>query len=127
MILMKVGFDATILINGYKFSSGSSMASIPYVQDKKKDTLKGVSFFLGSGGPRPPPPSGDFTCSGEMNSPSAKVLPAAKHLYGANAPPHRVGPHYFFTLHHSLFIKRYVFLFDPGVPPRPRVRAANTA
>ena len=42
---MKVGFDATILINGYKFSSGSSMASIPYVQDKKKDTLKSVSFF----------------------------------------------------------------------------------
>ena len=31
---MKVGFDATILINGYKFSSGSSMASIPYVQDR---------------------------------------------------------------------------------------------
>ena len=36
MILMKVGFGATILINGYKFSSGSSMASIPYVQDNKK-------------------------------------------------------------------------------------------
>lgn len=48
MILMKVGFDATILINGYKFSSGSSMASIPYVQDKKqKDIQTDVLLFFG--------------------------------------------------------------------------------
>ena len=46
MILMKVGFGATILINGYKFSSGSSMASIPYVQDKKKHQPNGWCFFL---------------------------------------------------------------------------------
>ncbi len=34
----------------------------------------------------------ELTCSGEMNSPCAEVLPGAKRLYGANAPPHRVGP-----------------------------------
>ena len=42
---MKVGFGATILINGYKFSSGSSMASIPYVQDKKEAPAKQVLLF----------------------------------------------------------------------------------
>ena len=35
---------------------------------------------------------GFYQCSGEINSPCAKVLPAAKRLYGAKAPPHRVGP-----------------------------------
>lgn len=34
----------------------------------------------------------DGTCSGEMNSPCAEVLPAAKRSYGANAPPRRAGP-----------------------------------
>ena len=34
----------------------------------------------------------DFKCSGEMNSPCAEVLPAAKRSYGANAPPRRAGP-----------------------------------
>ena len=76
---MKVGFGATILINAYKFSSGSSMASIPYVQDKKKDTLKSVSFFLD-------------TWVLLKGSAFAEVLPAAKRSYGAKAPPHRVGP-----------------------------------
>ena len=33
----------------------------------------------------------DFKCSGEMNSPCAEVLPAAKRSYGANAPPRRAG------------------------------------
>ena len=33
-----------------------------------------------------------FTCSGEMNSPCAKVLPAVKHLYGASAVPSAMGP-----------------------------------
>ncbi len=34
----------------------------------------------------------DFQCSGEMNSPCAEVLPAAKRSYGANAPPRRAEP-----------------------------------
>ena len=41
---------------------------------KKKDTTQVVSFFLGFAGRRPAPPFGDFNCSGEMNSPCAKVL-----------------------------------------------------
>ena len=44
----------------------------------------------------------DFKCSGEMNSPCAEVLPAAKRSYGANAPPRRAGPHpvmYLFRQH----------------------------
>lgn len=32
---------------------------------------------------------GNFKCSGEMNSPSAEVLPSAKHSHGALAPPAR--------------------------------------
>ncbi len=34
--------------------------------------------------------SGDpfFHCPAELNSASAKVLPSAKRLYGASAPPH---------------------------------------
>ena len=60
------------------------MASIPYVQDKKKDTLFSVSFFLDTWV--------RLKCSAEMNSAFAEVLPAAKRSYGAKAPPHRVGP-----------------------------------
>ena len=32
-------------------------------------------------------PGGDCTCSGEVNSPCAKVLPGAKRLRGASAAP----------------------------------------
>ena len=35
---------------------------------------------------------GILKCSAEVNSASAKVLPAAKRLYGAKAPPRRAGP-----------------------------------
>ena len=52
-------------------------ASLP--APKKKDTTAVVSFFLGF--------RGKLKCSGEVNSPSAKVLPPAKRLYGAGAPP----------------------------------------
>ena len=51
-----------------------------------------MPFFLDSASHRAAPASDDFTCSGEMNSPCAEVLLAAKHSYGAKAPPHRVGP-----------------------------------
>ncbi|WP_294475455.1 hypothetical protein, partial [uncultured Intestinimonas sp.] len=34
-------------------------------------------------------PPFDLKCSGEMNSPCAEVLPAAKRSYGAKAPPAR--------------------------------------
>ena len=67
-------------------------SSNPGVTSKKKDTLKSVSFFLGSGGSRPPPLR-KLKCSGQVNCPCAKVLLAAKRLYGANAPPRRAGPH----------------------------------
>ena len=33
-----------------------------------------------------------FKCSGQVNCPCAKVLPGAKRLYDAKAPPRRVGP-----------------------------------
>ena len=33
-----------------------------------------------------------FKCSGQVNCPCAKVLPAAKRLYGAKAPPRCAGP-----------------------------------
>ena len=39
----------------------------------------GVAFFYGI--------RGNLKCSAEVNSASAKVLPAAKRLYGPNAPP----------------------------------------
>ena len=51
----------------------------PLPAPKKKDTTAVVSFFLGF--------RGKLKCSGEVNSPSAKVLPPAKRLYGAGAPP----------------------------------------
>ena len=38
---------------------------------------------------RRPPPFGDSKCSAEVDSACAEVLPAAKHSYGAKAPPAR--------------------------------------
>ena len=35
-----------------------------------------------------------FKCSGQVNCPCAKVLPAAKRLYGAKAPPRCAGPRF---------------------------------
>ena len=49
----------------------------------KMTTPEGVVIFL--------EPLGNLKCLGEMNSPCARVLPAAKRLYGVKAPPHRVG------------------------------------
>ena len=37
-------------------------------------------------------PSWDLTCSGGVNPPCAKALPAANPLYGADAPPRCAGP-----------------------------------
>ena len=37
-------------------------------------------------------PSRDLTCSGGVNPPCAKALPAANPLYGAGAPPRCAGP-----------------------------------
>ena len=41
---------------------------------KERHDQQVMSFFLGSAGQKPAPPSGDFKCSGEMNSPCAKVF-----------------------------------------------------
>ena len=38
-------------------------------------------------------PQAHFNARGRQSRPCAKVLPKAKHLYGAKAPPRRAGPH----------------------------------
>ena len=57
----------------------SCPASILCGQDKKKDTLKSVSFFLGSGGLRPPPPFGDSNTQGRQSRPCA-IRPCTPNL-----------------------------------------------
>ena len=52
---------------------------------KKKDTTQVVSFFLGSAGRRPAPPFGDLNCSGEMNSPCAKVFACGENACTAHS------------------------------------------
>ena len=73
--------------------SGSSVhygraGSSPASRTKKKDTLSAcLSFWvLRAVGPTP---LRRFKCSAEVNSASAKVLPAAKHPHGALVPPAR--------------------------------------
>ena len=51
---------------------------------KKRSTCFAGASFFGY--------LGNLKCSGQVNCPCAKVLPAAKRLYGANAPPRRAGP-----------------------------------
>ncbi len=51
-------------------------------RSNKKRHVSTCRFLLGSV-PVGRFTQGDFTCSGEMNSPCAKVLPVAKRLYGA--------------------------------------------
>ena len=46
-----------------------------------------ASFLAPRGIGRAGDPVGDFTCSGEVNSPCAKVLPGAKRLCGVGAAP----------------------------------------
>ena len=46
-----------------------------------------ASFLAPRGIGRAGDPGGDCTCSGEVNSPCAKVLPGAKRLRGASAAP----------------------------------------
>ena len=58
--------------------------SSPVSSTIKITTPAGCGYFYGN--------RGNLKCSGEMNSPSAKVSPAAKRLYGANAPPRCAGP-----------------------------------
>ncbi len=51
---------------------------------KKRSTCKAGASFFGY--------LGNLKCSGQVNCPCAKVLPAAKRLYGAKAPPRCAGP-----------------------------------
>ena len=62
--------------------------SFSATKDKKKDTLSAcLSFWvLRAVGPTP---LRRFKCSADVNSASAKVLPAAKHPHGALVPPAR--------------------------------------
>ena len=74
--------------------SGSSVhygraGSSPASRTKKKDTLKACLSFWVLRAVGPPPPSVIKCCSAEVNSASAKVLPAAKHPHGALVPPAR--------------------------------------
>ena len=50
---------------------------------KRSTCFAGASFFGYLG---------NLKCSGQVNCPCAKVLPAAKRLYGAKAPPRCAGP-----------------------------------
>ena len=63
----------------------SCPASILCGQDKKKDTLQSVSFFLGSGGHRPPPPFGDSNARGRQSRPCAilRCAPNSRRIRGA--------------------------------------------
>ena len=58
--------------------------SSPVVSTIKKAAPDGCGLFYGI--------RENLKCSAEMNSASAKVLPAAKRLYGANVPPRCAGP-----------------------------------
>ena len=51
---------------------------------KKRSTCFAGASFFGY--------LGNLKCSGQVNCPCAKVLPAAKRLYGAKAPPRCAGP-----------------------------------
>ena len=63
--------DASSHAGGHWFESSSL--------HHKKATPDGCGLFCGI--------RGNLKCSAEVNSASAKVLPAAKRLYGTNAPP----------------------------------------
>ena len=89
----KVHIDARVVELADSLDSGSSVhygraGSSPASRTKKKDTLKAcLSFWvLRAVGPTP---LRRFKCSAEVNSASAKVLPAAKHPHGALVPPAR--------------------------------------
>ena len=66
--------------------------SSPVVSTIKKATPDGCGLFCGI--------RGNLKCSLEVNSASAKVLPAAKRLYGANAPPCHTAPVSFMSTRH---------------------------
>ena len=70
----------------HSFSNVEMFASIVLGCSKKKDTTKVVSFFLVS--------VSNLWCSGSAKPHQRQGFrPWRKHLYGAPAPPHRVGPH----------------------------------
>ena len=60
--------------------------------DKKEALAKPVLLFWASRRAASLRPF-DFICPGGMNPPGIKVLPRAKRLYGAKAPPRPAGPH----------------------------------
>ena len=66
--------------------------SSPVVSTIKKAAPDGCGLFYGI--------RGNLKCSAEVNSASAKVLPAAKRLYGPNAPPCHTAPVSFVSTRH---------------------------
>ena len=60
-----------------------SRRTAAYSNSKRFD----ASFLAPRGIGRAGDPGGDCTCSGEVNSPCAKVLPGAKRLCGVGAAP----------------------------------------
>ena len=95
--------DASSHAGGHWFESSSL--------HHKKATPDGCGLFYGI--------RGNLKCSAEVNSASAKVLPAAKRLYGANVPPRCAGPRPASASFSSIQNKKkdmtcgHVFLFVP--------------
>lgn len=61
--------------------------SFSATKDKKKDICEADVFLFGFRRPKGGSTLRHCTCSAEVNSACAEVLPAAKRSYGANAPP----------------------------------------
>ena len=71
------GASLSLLI---RFVISRSRVQVTFPAPKNNHTIR-CGYFLVTGG--------DFTCSGGVNPPCAKVLPAAKRSHGAKAPPAR--------------------------------------